>query len=304
MRIAAPGKLMLAGEYAVLEGHPCLVAAVDRYVVAETTDELVLEPAEAMHTRQVAEQRFGRALAPLDYEATALREGGKKLGLGSSSAIAVAAAAFAVASANNDQLADGHLALVFELAREGHGKVSAGGSGADVAASVFGGVLEYSIKGRATPVATQGSVPMRIVWTGVESRTHTLLPRIRAFKVGSRHEYAQTIAELSDAANEMCRAWRSSSVVALRDAVHAHHEALAQLGARANAPIVESHLRRIADIARNHRGAAKPSGAGGGDIAVAFFVSNEDAASFEHEVVSAGYPVIQASVGARGVHLR
>ena len=36
MRARAPGKLVLSGAYAVLEGAPALVAAVDRYVVADT----------------------------------------------------------------------------------------------------------------------------------------------------------------------------------------------------------------------------------------------------------------------------
>ena len=34
-RVRAPGKLMLAGEYAVLYGHPALVMAVDRHAVAD-----------------------------------------------------------------------------------------------------------------------------------------------------------------------------------------------------------------------------------------------------------------------------
>ena len=35
MRARAPGKLVLSGAYAVLEGAPALVAAVDRYAVAD-----------------------------------------------------------------------------------------------------------------------------------------------------------------------------------------------------------------------------------------------------------------------------
>jgi len=34
VRIIAPGKLVLTGAYAVLEGAPAIVVAVDRYAVA------------------------------------------------------------------------------------------------------------------------------------------------------------------------------------------------------------------------------------------------------------------------------
>ena len=36
MRARAPGKLVLSGAYAVLEGAPALVAAVDRYALADS----------------------------------------------------------------------------------------------------------------------------------------------------------------------------------------------------------------------------------------------------------------------------
>ena len=36
-RISAPGKVFLAGEYAVLEGYPALVAGIDRRIHAAVT---------------------------------------------------------------------------------------------------------------------------------------------------------------------------------------------------------------------------------------------------------------------------
>ncbi|MDP9002088.1 MAG: hypothetical protein M3O46_18505, partial [Myxococcota bacterium] len=37
MRAIAPGKLLLTGAYAVLEGAPAIVAAIDRYAVADAS---------------------------------------------------------------------------------------------------------------------------------------------------------------------------------------------------------------------------------------------------------------------------
>ena len=39
MRARAPGKLVLSGAYSVLEGAPALVAAVDRYALADDARE-------------------------------------------------------------------------------------------------------------------------------------------------------------------------------------------------------------------------------------------------------------------------
>src|SRR5690606_12116062 len=37
MKTKAPGKVVLSGAYAVLEGAPCIVTAVDRYVYADSS---------------------------------------------------------------------------------------------------------------------------------------------------------------------------------------------------------------------------------------------------------------------------
>ena len=56
--------------------------------------------------------------------------------------------------------------------------------------------------------------------------------------------------------------------------------ALAALGQAAGLPIVTPPFARAAALARELGGAAKPSGAGGGDVGVAFFTDQEAAATF------------------------
>ena len=82
-RARAPGKVVFSGAYAVLGGAPAIVLAVERDVVADTE-----RPHEFL-TDEVAAALEPNERAPW-FDASALREDGRKLGLGSSAAILVA----------------------------------------------------------------------------------------------------------------------------------------------------------------------------------------------------------------------
>ena len=107
-RATAPGKMMLSGEYAVLDGAPAVVAAVQRRaevrVVAGDYDGPIArglkhaEPCfpEVDATRRLAEAELGIELdAELTVDVSQLRGEEVKLGLGSSAAAAAATAAAA-----------------------------------------------------------------------------------------------------------------------------------------------------------------------------------------------------------------
>ena len=61
-------------------------------------------------------------------------------------------------------------------------------------------------------------------------------------------------------------------------------------------------LETICDLAEAHGGGAKPSGAGGGDCAVALFPSTDAAAAFEAACIDAGFPVVPLGLSA-GAHI-
>ncbi|MEZ4339538.1 MAG: hypothetical protein R3B82_23185 [Sandaracinaceae bacterium] len=84
-------------------------------------------------------------------------------------------------------------------------------------------------------------------------------------------------------------------------AADAQGRAMGALGESAGAPIVTDALARVAAIAREHGGGAKPSGAGGGDVALGFFGRAEDAAAFRAACTEAGLTPLSLSLGAEGV---
>lgn len=171
---SAPGKLVLAGEYAVLEaGEPAVVAAVEKRLIARvapcetyrfSSESLGISGVQASYgaTRYVIESapapgvafaesavnvtlgylnELGVVIPPfaLDLEGSLESASGLKYGFGSSAAVSVAIVggilgAFGVTP---------EASKVFKLATIAHHRSQGSGSGVDIAASTYGGALRY-----------------------------------------------------------------------------------------------------------------------------------------------------------------
>jgi phosphomevalonate kinase len=246
MKVIAPGKLVLTGAYAVLDGAPAIVAAVDRHALADST-------------------------APSEVDTRSLHdEQGQKLGLGSSSASLVASLG-ACAAARGDDLRDPRVrAGLFRAARTDHARSQGGGSGADVAAAVHGGVLRYTVAGRDghEAVVRKTSLPQGLVWvafwSGRSARTSDLVARVRSPRMLDAHP-ARRLRPLAARAADCVDAGDCGGFVA---AARDYGRALDALGRAADAPIVPPAFAELAELAAGEDAAFLPSGAGGGDIAV------------------------------------
>ncbi len=319
---SAPGKLMIAGEYSVLSGGWALVTAVPRRARATlhrpaaegdgstgpahgSPDEARLPP-EALLARTLAERALGATRGAMTIDVSELRGDGRKLGLGSSSAAAAASAALVFAAHGRDPSHDGDRGQILDLALEAHRSVSPRGSGADVAAAVLGGTVAWRRTGarhESRRVAWPSSVEMRVVWTGVEARTSALVEKVDAYAVRDPAAHERDVSAIDAAADALVHALDEGNVSALADAVREHAHAMEALGRNAGAPIVEDRLAEIGRIADAHGGAAKPSGAGGGDVAIAFFGDITAARDFEAACAGRGFDLLSLPPGADGVRL-
>ena len=288
MKAAAPGKLVITGAYAVLEGAPAIVCAVDRYAFAEdrpgtTTREVsaALDPSPAIDT-------------------SALEDGGQKLGLGSSAAALVAALGLDRAK-KGDDLDDASVRReIFERAREVHGLVQGGGSGVDVAASTYGGVLHYTI-GSVEPVKLPRGVSITAFFSGTSARTSVLRERVDALKARDPNEHGARMSLLRELAKGAYRAVRSGDAVTFVAAVASTGEGLTALGAAADAPIVPPAFVELGARAKAEDAAFIPSGAGGGDVGI--FVGPEPSAAFTAAARAAGMKLLTLAIERRGVHV-
>lgn len=176
-RIRVPGKLFIAGEYAVLEPDgQCIVVAVDRYVFAEVnrseknridlpqlgySDITWIAEGQKLtfnvtgpklnfiqNTVEICHQYIVESgVRPLPFNLSITSElddaSGKKYGLGSSAAVVVAVVT-AILQSQKEVGVITSKDLIFKLAAMAHFKTQGNGSCADIAASTYGGWLLYS----------------------------------------------------------------------------------------------------------------------------------------------------------------
>lgn len=306
-RFSAPGKLVLAGEYAVVDGFPAVVAAVSRRAlavvdVATPSQEIEVrgnDPRWVSRAESAREQpllaavlfeieRRGMALPAVRVavSTTDFARDGKKLGLGSSAAAAVALASVFAHALGAD--------TVHDIARAAHRAFQGGGSGIDVAASTYGGILTFQA-GRASPAPViPAGLDVVVAWTGVPAKTQGFVDAWRA--LAHRLDHAHAIdAATSRFLAALARGDASDVVRAVSDA----RTALAAMAAAAEIDVVTPAHQRIAELARANGGDAKPSGAGGGDVAVCF-VPTDRRAALAAALSAERFDVIDVTIGEPG----
>ena len=290
MRARAPGKLLLSGAYAVLEGAPAMVLAVDRHAWAE-----------GRSAQAPAEVRAALSDPP-GVDTSALEMDGRKLGLGSSAAGLVAALALRAAESGQDVRDAGVRAQLFAKAWAAHAEVQGGGSGVDIAASVYGGVSQYRTGRPPEAVALPSSLRFAVYFSGQSARTSELRARVTSLSARdpALHRRAmQALIELAErAAVAVTRP--ESDAGELVTVLQGTAKGLAALGAAADAPIVPPAFAELGELAGHEASAFIPSGAGGGDVGV--FVGTEGpSASFVQKAQQLGMKRLELAIDREGV---
>jgi phosphomevalonate kinase len=305
--VSAPGKLMIIGEYAVLEGAEAVVAAVDRRAYARVrTGELPAAAAEARAAYARVERTLGALGAEPSVDVSRLRAQHAKLGLGSSAAAAAAAAGLALAQHGREWSSDAGRVALFDAAFQGHKDIAPQGSGADVAASVYGGFIRFRRRGESaevTPIAWPSELTLQVVWTGQEARTSTFLASVSQLASAQPELYRARMDALTLEAARFIAALRDQRVLDIIESTAAYGRSMAALGEAAGVPIVSDVLSRVAELALHAGGAAKPSGAGGGDVALALFPDEQRSARFAALCREQHFESLELRAGAPGARI-
>jgi len=333
LMIKVPGKLMIAGEFAVLEEYQKLVVmAVDRFVFAtlkesrenrlsletfnlndmewhyesnavriNTNDKRVQFVEEAMTTvyTYLKENNITPGPFHLSIRSELDDASGRKYGLGSSAAVVTSVVAAILQRFLLKKPSD---SLIFRLAAISHVKTQGSGSGADVAASSYGGFLQYAsfqadwlrsayfeaesiseLVNRewpyfhVQPIKLPEDLYMCVGWTGMPASTQQLVQKISRLKTAQPPLYKQFLSNSEKAVSIFLNGINQESPSLVIDGTKKNRQALAEVGSHAGVEIETPALKTLCDLAEDYGGAGKPSGAGGGDCGIAFLPSREKA---------------------------
>ena len=320
----APGKLYIAGEYAVVEnGYPAILVALDQFVtcsIEESAAEVGKIISRQYHNNALQWYRLGEQMVvdnrdnPFSYILSAIKvteeyarsfarelrifdlhidsqldsDSGKKYGLGSSAAVTVATVKALCHFYNLPVTKD----EIFKLAAIAHFEVQGNGSLGDVAASVYGGWIAYHSFDRQwlaqqrkyldlrtlvdlpwpdlkiESLKAPSNLQLLIGWTGKPASTSQLVDKISLFKARQQKEYRQFLEDSKHCIQRMVEGFHNADLESIKNEIRYNRELLKQLGTNSGVHIETPVLNKLCQIAEDFGGAAKTSGAGGGDCGI------------------------------------
>lgn len=325
LQTSAPGKAIIAGEYAVLAGAPAISMAINRRAhvrIRETGDSshCVSAPGylegsfrfsvtpeagivwldelpsansfalfEAVWKQSGMTQRNGLSII-LDTAEFFDAASGSKLGLGSSAALAVALAAALVNLRSGPVSIDSLAALAHQEFQRGSG------SGIDIATAVHGGVIEFQVGARPVSLPWLKDLAYRLLWSGQPVSTTGKLDRLaKSISLPSRDR-------LITHSHDVTAAWKAGSITGLLSGLKHYTEALQEFSIDHGLGIFEAGHQELADKAKIYpKTVYKPCGAGGGDIGIVLAESPQDIDLFTADAVNCGFVPLDISLDSAGV---
>jgi phosphomevalonate kinase len=197
----------------------------------------------------------------------------QKLGLGSSAAEAVGVIALRYACAGQDWTQQRE--RVFAAALDAHARAQGGlGSGADVAACAYGVPLRFrrslgEIELRPIPPPPAAArLPLALAWSGASANSRVLVEKYLVWRSMAGAEARSAEQYLVRRADELAEAWFTAGPEALLAALDEFCDVLAAIAEQAELTWKLPVHARLDAWARRYGGRAKPTGAGGGDMAL------------------------------------
>lgn len=347
---------MVAGEYAVLVPHqPLIVTAVNRFVYVTISksnkSKLTLENFHLQNIRwkwnhgylqlAVDDKRTSFVKSAMEVTFAFLQEqsipiypvsisvkselddqSGVKYGLGSSAAVVTGVVKAILAEFYPEIITK---KLIFKLAAIAHVNIQRSGSGADIAASVYGGVLKYASfqadwllqqmeKGLHITDLTHkkwkyaeiqklefpSDWKMSVGWTGEPASTVNLVGKLTSYKSEKPHIFQSFITCSSRSVTKILRGIAEQNSNLFYQGIQQNRGCLAKIGRRAQISIETKLLNELSNIADTLGGAGKLSGAGGGDCGIAFHTSDEMINQIKHQWRKVGIKPLQITIYPHG----
>lgn len=322
----APGKAVICGEYAVLDGATAISMAVYRRACVSIVNVapghgVVSTPGYAEGAwhfdLDVDDSLSWRDELPhggLPIFEAAWRQGGGgsavavmidtrgfhdpgtglKLGLGSSAAASTALLAglrahFGGQPPSAQEIRDLHRRVQGQR-----------GSGIDVATAFRGGLLAFRMAESETePLDWPAGLEYRFLWSGKSADT---VDRLKRFD--QRDSEKASLYALVEAADAVAAAWRHAGTDELLELLAGYSVVLRRFDIDRGLGIFDAGHDRVAEQARNVGLVYKPCGAGGGDIGIVLGVDAGAIDAFCSQVTTFGFSELDLRLDRRGVEVR
>ena len=353
IQATAPGKLILLGEYAVLEGAPALVMAVNRYaeVTLETisSESNILEaPAIGIFTLPFSikddkvsllhsiskeqQEKLNFFIRTLEHALQSFKQSftklpkikiilttsqffneadNQKFGLGSSAALTVALLAALIKFGNQKFEIGKGIDLLLKTALQTHKQAQGNlGSGIDIAASTLGGILQYRIIDKEfsqIPFYDKLTIPsdlhILIVWTGTSASTKNFIQKIEEYRRKQSNNFDNIIKEMKKISAQGIEAVKQKDTSKYLEVVEKYYNEMKNLGLLSNTSIISMDHQEIFKIVMNAGGVYKPSGAGGGDLGIAFCDSLKIKETISNNLEKTNYKIINLELAQKGIQI-
>ncbi len=335
---SAPGKLVLTGEYAVLNGAPAVVLAVNRRAraILKQADSPVCTfnskgfEAQSRHSlsRMLAEEppeeqdparlnwfvlnqlinssQLTRQITgfTVDTDSSCLFYKGQKLGLGSSAAICTCLAANLLSMFGSTIPLKPD--VVFDVAHGAHNAAqNSRGSGLDIAAASYGGIICYTNSDSGARIDTADlptSMHYQVFSSGLAANTNVFLEKFSSWLQSNSD---QTLDKLSGSAENIAHVFRDSPDD-WHGAISEYIQRLQEFDNASQQGIYTQAHCSMDKLALKHGILYKPCGAGGGDIGIALAEDPEALRAFTTAVKNtagtSNFLDIDLEIDTHGVH--
>jgi mevalonate kinase len=264
MKASAPGSLMLLGEHAVLHGRRALVCAIDRRITVSAFQTLE-KSVKIFSDLGTYEAPLGALKDHPDFrfvldavrqyplqrgiELRIESEFSSDVGFGSSAAVTAAAHVVLMGTATDRM-------ELFKRSLETVRRVQGRGSGADVAASVFGGVMAY----RAEPLEIHPipeTFPLTAVYSGSKMKTAEVITLVEMARALDPEKVEHIFDEMDRSVGEVMASFTNLGKMLCKN-----QKLMEELG------LCNAALGKIINAFRRVKIPAKISGSGLGDCAI------------------------------------
>ncbi|MTI13396.1 mevalonate kinase [Sansalvadorimonas verongulae] len=302
--VSAPGSTMLFGEHAVLHGQAAIACAMDARLSVKATlrsdRKVIIRSAlgnyeselddlekDQVHRFTLCLLKRWRNRLPGGVELEVASGFSHTVGLGSSAALTVAVAAafrrLCGLAMKQRALLDECLAVVQE--------VQGSGSGTDLVASIYGGVVHYRPDTRSvTPLGE--SLPIVLHYCGYKTPTPDVIARVKAERMYTPSLYDHLFRMMGECTQQAAGAIREGDLARLGRCMNVYHGLMDSLGVCDEALASMVHQLRSQSVL-----GVKISGSGLGDCVVSLENPEATARSALNDYES--LPVSVSTAGVR-----